>query len=184
MSKFEDIKEGKKFLSVYVLSTEIPLWIFFFVLDVKSDKEVVDLIDFWAYCFPQFMMLMTSAMNSGMEECSQACWQTHKGTTFPPGEITEKYISMYLFPSLRGSKQKACFLGYMLKCLLRAYSGCRKCDNRDDFRNKRMKLAGELCEQELKVHIANARKRMTKLYRETCMVIALCIQLNTIWMHP
>ncbi|KAK8610171.1 hypothetical protein V6N13_081338 [Hibiscus sabdariffa] len=36
----------------------------------------------------------------------------------------------------------------------------RKCDNRDDFRNKRLKLAGEL-----QLHIAHARRRMAKSLR-------------------
>lgn len=35
--------------------------------------------------------------------------------------------------------------------------------NRDDFRNRRLELAGELREQEVRVHIANARKRMIKV---------------------
>ncbi|KAJ6766151.1 DNA-DIRECTED RNA polymerase D SUBUNIT 2B-RELATED [Salix purpurea] len=44
----------------------------------------------------------------------------------------------------------------MVKCLLEAYTGHRKCDNRDSFRNKRFELASELLERELKVHVSHA----------------------------
>ncbi|KAJ6693317.1 hypothetical protein OIU85_004118 [Salix viminalis] len=57
---------------------------------------------------------------------------------------------------------KALFLGYMVKCLLEAYTGHMKCDNRDSFRNKRFELASELLERELKVHVSHALKCMTK----------------------
>uniref|UniRef100_A0A6N2L6E3 DNA-directed RNA polymerase n=1 Tax=Salix viminalis TaxID=40686 RepID=A0A6N2L6E3_SALVM len=43
-----------------------------------------------------------------------------------------------------------------VQCLLEAYTGHRKCDNRDSFRNKRFKLANELLERELKMHVSHA----------------------------
>ncbi|KAJ6736964.1 DNA-DIRECTED RNA polymerase D SUBUNIT 2B-RELATED [Salix viminalis] len=57
---------------------------------------------------------------------------------------------------LNSRRHKVRFLGYMVKCLLEAYTGHRKCDNRDSFRNKRFKLASELLERELKVHVSHA----------------------------
>lgn len=170
MSKFEDIKGGEKVLSVYFLSTEIPIWILFFALGVSSDKEIVNLIDFTCEdC--SILNILFASIHDADNKCDEFRKGRNsikhvdkliKGTTFPPGESTEECMSMYLFPSLHGTKQKARFLGYMVKCLLQAYSGRRKCDNRDDFRNKRLELAGELLERELKVHIAHARKRMGK----------------------
>ncbi|KAG5241504.1 DNA-directed RNA polymerase family protein [Salix suchowensis] len=65
-------------------------------------------------------------------------------------------------PRLNSRRHKVRFLGYMVKCLLEAYTGHRKCDNRDSFRNKRFKLASELLERELKVHVSHALKCMTK----------------------
>lgn len=170
MSKFEDIKGGEKVLSVYFLSTEIPIWILFFALGVSSDKEIVNLIDFTCEdC--SILNILFASIHDADNKCDEFRKGRNalkyvdkliKGTTFPPGESTEECMNTYLFPSLHGTKQKARFLGYMVKCLLQAYSGRRKCDNRDDFRNKRLELAGELLERELKVHIAHARKRMAK----------------------
>lgn len=71
-------------------------------------------------------------------------------------------LSLFLFPGLKSLKQKARFLGYMVRCLFSAYAGKRKCENRDNFRNKRIELAGELLERELRVHLAHARRTMTK----------------------
>ena len=45
-SEVEDTTKAEKVLTVYFLSTEIPVWILFFALGVSSDKEVVDLIDY------------------------------------------------------------------------------------------------------------------------------------------
>ncbi|KAJ6763344.1 DNA-DIRECTED RNA polymerase D SUBUNIT 2B-RELATED [Salix purpurea] len=54
----------------------------------------------------------------------------------------------------------------MVKCIMEAYTGHKKCDNRDSFRNKRFELASELLERELKVHVSHASRRMTKALRE------------------
>ncbi|KAJ4707779.1 DNA-directed RNA polymerase subunit beta [Melia azedarach] len=170
VDKSEDIKGGEKALAVYFLSTEIPIWILFFALGISSDKEVVDLIDFTSEdC--SILNILFASIHHADEKCNDFrkgknarnyVEKLIKETRFPPAEKFEECISMYMFPSLCGLKQKARFLGYMVKCLLQAYSGCRKCDNRDSFRNKRLELAGELLERELKVHIAHARTRMTK----------------------
>ncbi|TVU25948.1 hypothetical protein EJB05_28471, partial [Eragrostis curvula] len=61
------------------------------------------------------------------------------------------------------NRNKAFFLGYMVKCRLMAYSGKRKCNNKEDFRNKRLELAaGGLLGRELRAHIRHADRRMVK----------------------
>ncbi|KAK6116875.1 hypothetical protein DH2020_049366 [Rehmannia glutinosa] len=67
-----------------------------------------------------------------------------KSVKSPPKESVEECIKNYLFPNLSSPRQKACLLAYMVKCLLEAYRGRRKVDNRDDLRNKRLELACEL----------------------------------------
>lgn len=171
ISKIEDIKGGEKVLAVYFLSTEIPLWILFFALGVSSDREVMDLID---YDFEDASIsnILFASIREADEKCggfrrvkkaSSYVDKLVKNTKFPPGESIEECFSKYLFPGLKVPNLKARFLGYMVKCLLQAYTGRRKCDNRDDFRNKRFDLAGELLERELRVHLAHARKRMAKV---------------------
>ncbi|XP_031279700.1 DNA-directed RNA polymerases IV and V subunit 2-like [Pistacia vera] len=170
-SKIEGIGGGEKVLTVYFLSTEIPIWVLFFALGVSSDNEIRELIDYGAEeanISNIFFASIHDADNRFDDFRIRSNALSHvnkliKSTTFPPGESVEECLNMYMFPSLPGSKQKARFLGYMVKCLLQAYTGRRKCDNRDNFRNKRLELAGQLLERELKVHIAHARRRMIKV---------------------
>ncbi|KAM5585364.1 hypothetical protein ABKV19_004654 [Rosa sericea] len=72
-------------------------------------------------------------------------------------------------------KQKAWFLGYMVKSLLQTFRGHRKCDNREELKNKRFHLAGELLERELKAHVGQAGRRMAKaLQRDLCGDRVVC----------
>lgn len=166
----EGIRGGEKILTVYFLSTEIPVWILFFSLGISSDREVIDLLDYSIADASISNILFASIRDAdrkcdGFRRGKNALGFVDKQirkTAFPPGETIEECIEMYLFPNLKGLKQKARFLGYMVKCLLQANTGRRKCNNRDDFRNKRLDLAGELLERELKAHLSHARKRMTK----------------------
>ncbi|GAV84304.1 RNA_pol_Rpb2_6 domain-containing protein/RNA_pol_Rpb2_7 domain-containing protein/RNA_pol_Rpb2_2 domain-containing protein/RNA_pol_Rpb2_1 domain-containing protein/RNA_pol_Rpb2_3 domain-containing protein/RNA_pol_Rpb2_4 domain-containing protein/RNA_pol_Rpb2_5 domain-containing protein [Cephalotus follicularis] len=169
-SKVEDIKGVEKVLTVYFLSTEIPLWMLFFVLGVLSDKEAIGLID-CGMDDANIQNIIFASIRDADEKCEGFSGgkkafshfsKLIKDTRFPPAESIEDCLRIYLFPNLQGLKQKARFLGYMVKCLLEAYAGRRKCDNRDNFRNKRFELAGELLERELKEHIGHARRRMAK----------------------
>ncbi|KAJ8536599.1 hypothetical protein K7X08_035000 [Anisodus acutangulus] len=167
--KLEHIKGGEKALSVYFLA-EMPIWILFFALGASSDREVVNLIDVDIEDSSIVNILMAS-----IHEADKNCEDFRKGKKalayvdrlikgckFPPQESVEECIKEYLFPNLSGFKQKARFLGYMVKCLLHSFIGRRKVDNRDDFRNKRLELAGELLERELRAHIKHAERRMVK----------------------
>lgn len=166
----EDAKIEKEVLTVYFLSTEIPVWILFFALGVSSDKEIVDLID-----FPTDDASISNILFASIHVSDEVCdgFRTQKKalgfvetqikrTQFPPKESAEECLNMHLFPNLKGTMQKARFLGYMVRCLFQAFTGRRKCNNRDDFRNKRMELAGDLLERELRAQISHARKRMAK----------------------
>ncbi|KAJ7958492.1 DNA-directed RNA polymerase subunit beta [Quillaja saponaria] len=169
--KIEDIKGGEKVLTVYLLSAEIPIWVLFFALGVSSDREVIDLIDYTGDDASISNILFASIRDAdekcdGFREGKKALNYVDKqvkSSRFPPVESIEECLSLYIFPGLKGLKQKARFLGYMVKCLFLAYTGRRKCDNRDDFRNKRLDLAGELLERELRVHTAHARRHMAKV---------------------
>ena len=169
-SRIEEINSGEKVLNVYFLGVEIPIWVLFFGLDVSSDREVVKLVDFSDGDARVENILFASIRDAdekfgGFRKGKNALnsiERSIKGVQFPPPEPVEDCLNMYIFPNIRGLKRKARFLAYMVKGLLMAYTGRRRCDNRDDFRNKRLELAGELLERELKVHIAHARKRMSK----------------------
>lgn len=161
---------GEKVLTVYFSSTEIPVWILFFALGASSDKEVVDLIDFNVDDARISNILVASIHEAdkkgmyfrGPGNAISFVDKLVKSCKFPPAESIQECFSNYLFPNFSTLKQKAHFLGYMVKCLLQAYTGRRKCDSRDDFRNKRLELASELLERELRVHIKHAERRMVK----------------------
>lgn len=169
-SRVEEINSGEKVLTIYFLSVEIPVWILFFALGVTSDREVIDLID-CGNGDVRLENILSASIRDADEKCEafrkgknalQYLEGFVKGIQFPPPESIEECLNIYVFSSIKGLKRKARFLAYMVKGLLLAFTGHRKCDNRDDFRNKRLELAGELLDRELRVHFAHARKRMAK----------------------
>lgn len=166
-----EIQGGENVLTVYMMSCiEIPIWILFFALGVKSDKEIVDMIDYGGEDARILNILFASVHNAD-EACENFrrrgkalayIEKELKASRYPPQEHADECLRKYLFPNLHGLGQKARYLAYMVKCLFQAYTGRRKCENRDDFRNKRLDLAGELLERELKVQLFNARRHMEK----------------------
>lgn len=208
--KTEQVLGGDKVLTVYFYVTEIPLWVLFFALGIRNDKEAVKLIDVDLEDSAIANLLLASIYYAdkkceGFRKEGNAIESIKKlmqGCKFPPTESVEECIRNYLFPHLTSPGQKAAFLAYMVKCLLEAYRGCRKVDNRDDLRNKRLELAGELLERELKVHIRHAEKRMVKaiqrdLYKDrevqsvdhyldaSIVTNGLCRAFSTgAWSHP
>ncbi|GAB2215510.1 hypothetical protein Droror1_Dr00019897 [Drosera rotundifolia] len=168
--KAENIRGGEKVLSVYVSMVEVPVWILFFALGVSSDKSVVDLID-CGIDDGRIQNIFIASIHDADDKCDgfrrngnalsymEKLLQTCK---YPPKESIREFIDANVFPSLSGTRRKARYLGYMVKCLLWGFSGRRKCDNRDDFRNKRLDLAAELLERELWAHMRHAEKRMVK----------------------
>ncbi|RDX97014.1 DNA-directed RNA polymerases IV and V subunit 2, partial [Mucuna pruriens] len=74
----------------------------------------------------------------------------------------EAKIHNILFVSIRDANEKCRALWRNRNGLLLAYTGRRRCDNGDNFRNERLELTSDLLEPESKVHIAHARKRISK----------------------
>ncbi|KAF9674118.1 hypothetical protein SADUNF_Sadunf10G0094400 [Salix dunnii] len=108
-----------------------------FALGVRADKEVIDLIDY-ASNGASIVNIFFAQIYDADEKCEHF-------------RREDKALD-FVDKMLNSRRHKARFLGYMLRCLLEAYTGHRKCDNRDSFRNKRFELASELLERELKVH--------------------------------
>ncbi|XP_043716099.1 DNA-directed RNA polymerases IV and V subunit 2-like [Telopea speciosissima] len=168
-AKLEEAHKGK-ILNVYFLVATMPIWILFFALGISSDKEIIDMIDL-DINDATFRNILFSSILDADKECNdfrkngkalKYVDELFKKAKFPPKECTEDCFKDHLFPALTGLRQKALFLAYMVKCLLLSYTGKRKCENRDDFRNKRLELSGDLLERELRVHIKHAERRMVK----------------------
>ncbi|CAI9773504.1 unnamed protein product [Fraxinus pennsylvanica] len=168
--KVEQFMGGEKFMTVYFSVIEIPIWILFFALGTQNDREIVNLIGLGTEDCAIINVLLASIHDAdkqceGFRKGDKAVRHVEKlvkSCQFPPKESIEECISNYLFPNLKSFQQKARFLAYMVKCLLEVYTGHRKADNRDDFRNKRLELSGELLERELRVHIKHAERRMVR----------------------
>ncbi|KAL5216111.1 hypothetical protein ABZP36_007512 [Zizania latifolia] len=168
-SKNEDFS-GSKIISISFLNVNLPIWLIFFALGISSDKAVFDMIDMQD-CDACVINTITTTIKESDELCEgfrktdkarQYVDELIKNSKFPPAESFDDYIDKYMFPSITGKRNKALFLGYMVKCLLMAFTGKRKCDNRDDFRNKRLELAGQLLAREFRAHIRHAERLMVK----------------------
>nr|CAD1830400.1 unnamed protein product [Ananas comosus var. bracteatus] len=161
---------GRRVISLYFLYATAPIWLMFFALGASSDKEIFEMIDL-EDCSASIVNILLATIKETDEQfegfrkedkAREYINEQIKNAKFPPSESFDEYVSKYLFPGVSGHRQKALSLGYMVKCLLLAFSGKRKCDNKDDFRNKRLDLAGELLARELRAHIRHAEKRMVK----------------------
>ncbi|KAK9061257.1 hypothetical protein SSX86_018437 [Deinandra increscens subsp. villosa] len=166
------IRGGGKVITVFLFSSiEIPIWLLFFALGVTSDKQVIDLIDADFKDNTIVNTLLASIYDADQKSkdfrkegnafniLSNAI---REKWTYAPKQAFKDCLEETLFPKLRGFNRKARYLGYMVKCLLEAYTGRRKIDDRDSFRSKRVELAGELLEREVRVHLKHAVRRMTK----------------------
>ncbi|MQL80137.1 hypothetical protein Taro_012587 [Colocasia esculenta] len=160
---------GKKVIHVCFLYATIPIWIMFFALGASSDKEVIQMINIDGSDAGLVNILLSTIREAdkkceGFRTRKKAIKFVHdqvKETKFPPSDI-EECMTNYLFPNIDGHRSKALFLGDMVKNLLLACSGKRKCDNIHDFRNKRLELAGDLLARELSNQIRHAGRRMVR----------------------
>lgn len=103
-SKFEEINNGEKVLSVYFLGVEVPVWILFFSLGVSSDKEIIDLIDYGNED-TQIQNIFFGSIRDADEKCSGFrkgknalhYMEEHvKGIQYPPSESMEECLNLYV----------------------------------------------------------------------------------------
>lgn len=169
--KVELFPNGENILTVYFYVAEVPIWLLFFALGVPNDREVVKLIGLDTQQDSAIANILASSTYDADEKFEgfrkkgnavEYIKEQMQGCSFPPTESVDECISNFLFPNLKTPLQKAAFLAYMVKCLLESRRGRRAADNRDDLRNKRLELASELLERELRVHIKHAERRMVK----------------------
>ncbi|KAF8660175.1 hypothetical protein HU200_057740 [Digitaria exilis] len=168
-TKSEDFS-GSKIISISFLYATMPIWLLFFALGISSDREAFDVIDIQD-CDASVINTISATIKESDDLCEgfrksdkarRYVDELVKNSRFPPTESFDDYVDRFLFPDISGNRNKALFLGYMVKCLLMAFTGRRKCDNKDDFRNKRLELPGELLGRELRAHIRLAERRMVK----------------------
>ncbi|KAJ1704557.1 hypothetical protein LUZ63_004336 [Rhynchospora breviuscula] len=163
---------GGRYITVSFLYTTFPIWILFFALGLMSDKEVLNAIG-----IEDLDASLADIILATVKEASGQCEDFRKADKareyvdrlVKSSESFDEYVDKYLFKGIKGKREKALFLGYMVKCLLLGFSGKRKCDSKDDFRNKRLDCAGELIARELRCHLWHAERRMIKsMQRDLC----------------
>lgn len=172
----ESSPKREEVLTVYFMNCSFPLWLFLYALGMPTDKQIVELVDInmrkgnavnvlintICYADDHFEGFRTEGYS--LKKINEL----FKKSKFPPKESAKDCLEIYLFPCLSSFRQKALFLIYMVKCLLQAYSGQRMCENKNDFRNKRLDLASELLERELQTHVKHAERWMVKaMQRDT-----------------
>nr|AJA90774.1 DNA-directed RNA polymerase IV second largest subunit [Ginkgo biloba] len=160
----------RKVLLVSFFSITIPVVLMFYALGLSSDREMIGMIcNDMDDC--EMMELLLSSLNQAEVElkgfrCRNKTLEyidkQMKSLKYPKKETAEAALDANFFPTIVGHKQKAMFLGYMVNCLLSCYFGRRQVDNKDDFRNKRLDLAGQLLGRELEILFRQFRTRMTK----------------------
>ncbi|KAI3955227.1 hypothetical protein MKW98_020860 [Papaver atlanticum] len=119
---------GGKVLPMYFMGCMIPLWIVCFALGMSSDKEIVDTIEV-DISDARTVNILLATISDAEKTCQAFSKEGEalkymaklvKSSKFPPAESIEEVINRFLFPHLIGPKQKAVFLGYMVKCLFHA----------------------------------------------------------------
>ncbi|KAL5730517.1 DNA-directed RNA polymerase [Ranunculus cassubicifolius] len=178
----EGPRPDKVFLSVFFMSCSIPLWLLLYALGMPTDKRIVEMIDINMEDCNTVNILINSITYAddhfqGFRKGDYSLNKIDellKSTKFPTKESAKDCIEKYLFPSLTSLRQKAVFLIHIVRCLLQSYSGERKCENKNDFKNKRLDLASELLERELSSHVGHAERRVVKaMQKDMCGIRGL-----------
>ncbi|KAH9330046.1 hypothetical protein KI387_002154, partial [Taxus chinensis] len=161
---------GRDVITVNFFSITVPVVLMFYALGVESDLEMIQMIRNSSSDCKMSELLLSSIYKAEAElkdfRRKDKVWDyindQLKKCKFPKNQDAEEALKAYLFPYIVGYKQKAMFLGYMVNCLLSSYFGRRSVENKDDYKNKRLELAGELLGHELQGLVRHFRNRMGK----------------------
>jgi DNA-directed RNA polymerase-4/5 subunit 2 len=189
--KLEKTAKGKEVLTVRFFAVTVPLVLLFYALGVKSDREMMHLVGCASDDYEMSHVLVSSLHKTEAElkdfRNKKAVWGyinlQLKKSKYPKNKNAEEVLNAHLFPYIEGHKQKAMFLGYMVNCLLSSYFGRRQIESKDDYRNKRLELAGELLSRELEILLKRFRSQMTKQIQKDLsgtlvLFLVYCIMLS------
>ena len=128
--------------------TPIPLFIVFRALGITSDKNIIEycLLDLEKY--ESYIDLFIPSIHDASKIFNQETAIRYIATHTKRGTITSvlDILMNYFLPHIGENNflDKAYFLGYMVKRLLRVHVGEEKPTDRDNFRFKRVELPGNL----------------------------------------
>lgn len=142
--------------SLPFIDMHIPILALFKLLGVCSRDEALKLIvgDLDAEESRLLCGILDNDTTADMSEEELLDWLGREGTKEPTKERRNKYLEhiitnemlphMGLVLSNEINRCKACYLGYMVRKLISAYTGHIQCDDRDHYANKRVDTAGML----------------------------------------
>ena len=185
-------KSGLPFLRVnfFGLKTAVPAVILFRALGVRNDKELVERIcegdidnEMVNLIYPSIYQaneIMGLSLEDSLDLCTKntekaikCCQSREKAIKCLKNYINlplsvEDILRYNLFPHLDNDlTQKVMLLSYMFYSVLSCQLGRRKLDIRDEFKNKRVELAGGLFREKLKrliyLFLLNFKRRLEKL---------------------
>ena len=137
------------------IKTEIPLWILFKALGVKSDKDIYELIvGSSAHCDSGFDNIIEESIHeaTGINTKDEAIeWLSQHINTWSikthKPMIVADILADELFPQIGGADmayEKACFLAHMTRKVLWVNTKRIQPDDRDAYPNKRVDIPGFL----------------------------------------
>nr|AJA90767.1 DNA-directed RNA polymerase IV second largest subunit [Ephedra trifurca] len=148
----------------------VPVVLLFYALGISSDLEMVQMIG----CSHEDREICEFILSSiykaeseltdfrSREDVLKYIDDKLKNAKYPSPLSVEEVLDAHLFPLIKGQREKAMLLGYMVNCLLSSYLGRRQVENKDDYRNKRLELAGELLGRQMQVLLRFLRKKILK----------------------
>jgi DNA-directed RNA polymerase II subunit RPB2 len=156
--------------SITYIKEYIPVGIIFKALGYVKNKEIVDFIGLQGEMFEQYIefMLRDCHFIEGKEDAIKYIGQFAVHPTKDDNakqDYARQAVETELFPHLGVTatlKEKAYFLGHMINKLLSTHLGIRSVDNRDNFANKRVEMAGVLC--------CDLFRTLFKRYKKTILV--------------
>ncbi|CAG8537563.1 7642_t:CDS:10 [Diversispora eburnea] len=156
LSKSGDLDDSERYIHATIpfLKKDIPVKILFVALGVSNEQDILQLIG--ALSDDEFTEVVKPCLGEGfiIQTKRMALDYIGRRATSPgiPQEkrialakrILEKEFIPHLGETFEFEKQKAYFLGYMIRQLLLCSMGRRPLDDRDHFGKKRLDLAGAL----------------------------------------
>lgn len=175
--------------SLPYIKEHIPVGIVLKALGFTTEKEILNLIGIEGELVEKYLKFIIrdsyfiETQEQALEYIGQFTFHIVKDETRVV--YSWQVVETELFPHLGISatiKEKAFYLGYMINKLLSTTVGLRSCDDRDDYTNKRVEMAGVLCCDLFRTLFKRYIKAITlQLLKKKCPdVMTIITRTNTI----
>tara|TARA_A100001015_G_C15019618_1_gene727311 strand:- start:23 stop:2845 length:2823 start_codon:yes stop_codon:yes gene_type:complete len=155
------------------VNVQVPMLALFRLLGVKSRQEVMELVIGNESVEEQQLLcsILDNDTTADMDQEALFEWIGREGTKEVTKERRQKYLDhivnceilphMGLLNTPDILKSKSSYLGFMVRRLIKVYTGEQQCDDRDNFANKRVDSSGVLCALLFRQIFRSSLKTMT-----------------------